>query len=366
MALRRPQLELGVACRPHLEQGIVAPIVKIEARDGLRMTAIEVFGEPQHGRQLPNDLSPFARQIVVAEMPPFRFRAPMVARDECDGFDFVGLEAAEIAIFDEVVRVLVVAFVADMNAGIVQDRAVFQPLPCLIGHGVNAARAIEQREGELGDVVGVIGPVTAAFGQLDDAAPPDVRIAIGLRDLLAMFRDVVEHQTFAKRQIAQADFARIESPQNRVEQNRAGDSQIRAARIEPRHLQPLFQWQRRQLLAHSPDLLGRHATVAETADRRSFALSGGDGSETEDRAGSADDPIVASTDDLFEVRVELGLDVADELAFIARRDRVAFHKPLSEPDHSHLEAAAKVDRRPDAARDFRAAAADVDHHCDLA
>ena len=167
--------------------------MKIEAGDGLRMTAIEIFGEAKHRRQLPNDPSPFPRQVVVAEVPPLRFRTPMVARDEGDCLDLVGLEAAEIAILDEVVRVLVVAFVADMNARIVQDRAVFQPLAGLVGHRVNAARAIEERERELGDVVCVVGPVTAAFGQLDDAAPANVRITIGLRDLLAMLRDVVEH-----------------------------------------------------------------------------------------------------------------------------------------------------------------------------
>ena len=43
-----PQLELGVACRPQLQQGVVAAIVQLDAGDRLRVAAIEAFGEPQN------------------------------------------------------------------------------------------------------------------------------------------------------------------------------------------------------------------------------------------------------------------------------------------------------------------------------
>ena len=66
MALGRPQLELGVPRRPHLQQRIVAPIVELDARDGLRVASVEVLGEPQDGRQRPNGLAPFPAQIPEA------------------------------------------------------------------------------------------------------------------------------------------------------------------------------------------------------------------------------------------------------------------------------------------------------------
>src|SRR5688572_3746690 len=37
----RPQLELGVALGPQLQQGVFAPVVQLDAADGLRVAAIE-------------------------------------------------------------------------------------------------------------------------------------------------------------------------------------------------------------------------------------------------------------------------------------------------------------------------------------
>ena len=69
------------------------------------------------------------------------------------------------------------------------------------------------------------------FAELDDAAPPDVGIPVRLRDLLAMPRDVIEDQPLPQRQIAQRDLARPEPLDDRVQQNRAGDREIRAPRL---------------------------------------------------------------------------------------------------------------------------------------
>ena len=69
----------------------------------------------------------------------------MITRDERDGFDFLGLEAAQVAVPDQIFGVLMVAFVADMHADVVQDRRVFQPLALLVGEAVDRARLIEER-----------------------------------------------------------------------------------------------------------------------------------------------------------------------------------------------------------------------------
>ena len=61
----------------------------------------------------------------------------MVAGDERDRFDFVRLEAAEIAVLDQVVRVLVVPLVADVHADVVEDRRVLEPFALAIGQAVD-------------------------------------------------------------------------------------------------------------------------------------------------------------------------------------------------------------------------------------
>src|SRR5439155_13653155 len=117
-------------------------------------------------------------------------------------------------------------------ADVVEDRRVLEPLALAIRQAVNRARLIEQHDREPRDVLRMLRKVVAALGELEDAAPPDVGIPIGLRDLLAMARDVVEHEPFTQREIAQRDFFGAEPPQNLVEQNRAGNREVGAPRLE--------------------------------------------------------------------------------------------------------------------------------------
>jgi len=133
------------------------------------------------------------------------------------------------------------ARIADVQADIVQQRGVFEPLALAVGQPMHGPSLIEQRQGEPGDLLGVFGKVVTALGQLDDASPADVRVAVHLGDLLAVALDVVEHQTLAQRQIAQREFRRPESAHDRVEQDGARDGEVGPARLEPRHPQPLLQ-----------------------------------------------------------------------------------------------------------------------------
>ena len=58
---------------------------------------------------------------------------------------------------------------------------------------------------------------------------------------LAVAVDVVEHQAFAQRQIAQRDVLGAELPQQRVEQHGAGDHQVGAPRVEAGQVQALLE-----------------------------------------------------------------------------------------------------------------------------
>ena len=146
VAVGRPQLELRVAARPDLQQGVLAAIVQLEPGDGLRVAAVEALGQTQDRRQRPDGPPALAAEVAVVVVAALGRGLPMVARDQRDGFDLVGLEAPQIAVLDQVVRVLVMALVADVDADVVQQRGVFEPLALAIGQPVDAARLIEQRD----------------------------------------------------------------------------------------------------------------------------------------------------------------------------------------------------------------------------
>src|ERR1700730_9234916 len=138
------------------------------------MTTIEVLRETENGRERPDRPSLPASEDGEAIMPPFRRRAAMIARDERDGLDLVRLEASEIAVLDQVVRMFVVPLVADVDADVVQQRRVFEPLELAVRQAVSDPRLIEERDRDTRDLLGVLGPVVAALGQFDDAALADV------------------------------------------------------------------------------------------------------------------------------------------------------------------------------------------------
>jgi len=195
---RRPDLELGVASRSDLQQIVVAAVVQLETRDDLRVAAVEALGQPQNRGKRAHCPTRAASQIAKALVRALRRRLPVVARDQRNRLDLVRLEPAQMAILDQIVRVLVVALVADMDADVVQDRRVLEPFPLAVGEAVDGARLIEEGGREARHLVGVLGPEVAALGELEDAPAPHIWIAIRLRDLLAMARDVVEDEPFAQ------------------------------------------------------------------------------------------------------------------------------------------------------------------------
>jgi len=364
MTLCRPQLELGVARRANLQQRILAPIVEFDAGDRLGVAAIEILRHAQDRRETPNHFAALSAECPEIRVPARGRCAPVIASHQRNGFDLVRFETAEIAVFDQVIGVTMVTFVTDVDAGIVQNGRVLEPFALLVGHPVNGARPVEERQRQPRDLVRVIRPIAAALSEFDHTAPAHVRIPIGLRDLLPVFGDVVEDQTLAKRQIAQTDLVGVEPFQNGVEQDRAGNREVGTSRIEPRHLETFFEIQRREQFPHAVNLLGRHASIPDRCGP--FALACGNGAEAEDCAGCANDAIETGCRDLFEMFLELRRDVLDELPLVARRNRIAFDEPLGEPDDADLEAPTEIDGWTGAAGDLDAPAADVDHHADLA
>jgi hypothetical protein len=208
----RPELELRIACSPYLQQVVVAAIVQFQAGDRLAVTAIEALREPQNRRQRPHHTAGPPTQFPESVVFPLGGCLTMIPCHERDNIDFLRFEAAQIAVLDQIVRVFVVPFVTDVNADIVQDGRVLEPLALVIGETVNRARLIEQPHGQPGHLLRVLRPVVAALGQFDDAALADVRIPIGLSDLFAVPGDVIENEPFSERKIAQGDLGCVEPP----------------------------------------------------------------------------------------------------------------------------------------------------------
>ena len=94
VARRGPELQLGVARRPGLQQRIVAAIAELHGGDRLRVAAIEAFSQPQDRRERANRPAPLAAQVGIAVVPPAGGRLAMISRNERHRLDFVGLEAA--------------------------------------------------------------------------------------------------------------------------------------------------------------------------------------------------------------------------------------------------------------------------------
>ena len=172
---------------------------------------------------------------------------------------------------------------------------------------VHRPRLIEERQREPHHLLRVFGVVVAPLGQLERAAPPHVGDAVDLRDVLAVATDVVEHQPFAQRQVAQRDVFGAEPAQDRVEQH------ARRRRRDRRGADrgPASSGAARD--RESDDLLAQPANLLRADTRRLRSSLGtcaighrrGDGAQAQDRARRADHAVEAGAGDLLAVAVDL-------------------------------------------------------------
>lgn len=138
-----PELELGVARCAELDEIFVAAVVQFDTRHRLRVAAIERLGEPKNRRQCADGAAPFRSQRAEISVRFLWGRLAVIPRDEGNGLSFCGLEAAKVAVLDEVVRVLVMPWITDVRADVVQQRRKLEPFALAIGQRVRAACLIE-------------------------------------------------------------------------------------------------------------------------------------------------------------------------------------------------------------------------------
>src|SRR6476620_3580182 len=251
--------------------------------------------------------------------------------------------------------------IADVYADVVQQGCIFQPLALTIAKSMDATCLIENAERQPRHLLRMLRPVSAPFTQLDDAAAAHVGITLDLADARAVSVNVIEHETFAQRKIAQRQVFGTEAAKNRVEEYRARDGQVGSARIQPRHVQALFNIRFDEPLPQPMHRLRADALISDVLRRRAFLLGDGKGAETENGAGRSDHPIEARLRDLCEIRTHLFVEMFDETPFVVRRERVGFDEPLGQAKGAGLEALAEGQVGGGAERDFDTAAADVNH-----
>ena len=88
------------------------------------------------------------------------------------------------------------------------------------------------------------------------AAPSDVGNRVHPLDSPLVAPHVIEHQAFAKCQVAQRQVFSAETPENRVEQHGSRDHQVCSPGVETRQQESLLEIEAHRRLPHPPDLLG--------------------------------------------------------------------------------------------------------------
>ena len=200
------------------------------------------------------------------------------------------LEAAQVAVLDQVVGVAVVLLVADVIADVVQQRALSShsrsrsPRPCmaLVWSNSDSASRATCFDDRLPSCSAPPSSMTSGGGRRDSDRRARCRDG-------AM--DVIEHQAFAQRQIAQRDLFGARCAQQRVEQHGAGDRQIGAPRVEAGQ----FSRSSRSISTQSCAGGGCSSPAREgCAFAGTLPRSAGHRAEAQDRARRADDAIVAA------------------------------------------------------------------------
>ncbi len=362
MAVRRPDLELRVAGRAELEQEVLAAVAQLETRDHLRVTAIQALRQAQDCGEEADSASDIRWKVGILLMRLFRRPPAVVPRHERHHLDLLRLEPAEITILDQIVRVPVVPRIADVNAEVVHEGGVLEPLALPVRTAVDRARLVEESQGETRHLLGMLPEVVAPLRELDRAAATDVRDAIHLSDLPAVAANVVENQALAEREVAEGQVLGAESAEDRVEQHRAGDHEIRTAGVESRDREPLLEVELDDVLAQPADLLGRDAQVADFGRWGSTGRCGRHRAKAENGARGTNHAVEARGGDLLAMTLDLAGDVLHQLPLVTPGQRVALHEAFGEADDADLEAASQLNGGGSAEGNLDTAAADVHHH----
>lgn len=196
MPMGRPEFQFRVAGGAETNDVVVPSRDDVDAVDDLPVAAIQPLRKPRDRAERANDAAVGSFQQGIPLVRLLRGSLAVVPRDERDKLHLDGLEPAQAAVLDQVVRMPVVPVIADVIADVVQQRAVLEPLAFTVPQTMHPPGLIEDAQRQTRDVPGVIRPIPAAVAQFHDAAAPHVGIPLDFADTRGVAVDVVEDEAF--------------------------------------------------------------------------------------------------------------------------------------------------------------------------
>ncbi len=354
-----PHLEGGIAAHVGLHEQRVAAGLDREPLHHLVVAAVERIGQPQKRGQHLHRPAVGPRQSRERGVLLPR-AAAVVPGDVREHLHLQRREAAEVAVLDEVVGVLVVAPVRDVVPDPVEEGGVLEQRAMDRAQAVPPDGGVEQVQRELGDLARVFLVVAAALGQADHAALADVGVGLRPRHRPRVLVDVVEQDPLAQRPLAQHQLPRAEALQDGVEEDRAGHDDVRPRLVEAGDLQARLHVGGGDPLPEGVDLVGGHRGVVQGVRHLAPALEG-ERAQGEDRPRRADHGVEPGGADALHVGLQHLVEMLHEPGVVAGGERIGPDEVLGEAQHADLLGDAQLQGVPAPQRQLDAAAADVHH-----
>jgi len=145
VAIGRPSLEFGILVGLEADRDDLALGPDVHVADDLGVAAVEPLGQAHEGAEESNRGALGLVEILVAFVTLLWRGLAVIARDERDDADLLRVEAAEAAVLDQIVRMPMMPLIADVQADVVEQRAVLEPVTLALAESVPGTRGIEER-----------------------------------------------------------------------------------------------------------------------------------------------------------------------------------------------------------------------------
>ena len=284
-----PEIELGVSLGPDTEADGVIADGGFELGDVAEVTTVEAVGDAEDAGELPDEGAAGGFEGDEVGVVFLGEAFAMVAGDVGDDVEFIGGEAFEIAVLDEVARMLVMAAVADVPTDIVEHGGMFEEF-ALGGAEVGVGgEIIEDSEGELGNFKGMLFVVVAAAAEFNDAAAAGVSYLDAEANFGPVGLHVFDDHAFAEGAIADFDFVELHTVEDVIDEECAGEDLISAAGIEAGEFTAFLHGMVEQLGKDVLEIWMGHFSEEAVAGVFGAVLEEAHGDEILHGAGGADD-----------------------------------------------------------------------------
>ena len=258
----------------------------------------------------------------------------MEPRDQRDHLDLGRVEPAQVAVPDQVVRMLRVPVVTHRGADVVEQRPVLEQLALRIAQAVLARQAVEQLEGEPRDVARVAQVALLGLEllqQLEDAPHAQVLDADHRRDLAGVRAHVVRHQPLAHAEVRDHDPRGLELLEDVREHQPPREQDLGPHRVETLERFALGERHPANPMDQAVQALGGEHVAVELLERLSRLLEVRELRQRVDRARGTVDPLRPQLANRREGFVGLPADRPLQAPELRSRRRIRVEVRLGEP-----------------------------------